>query len=259
MKLKRVLALVLALVMLVACGAVGCSQQNGDKIIIGLDDSFPPLGFRDKDNNLVGFDVDVAKETFKRLGIEVEFLPIDWTIKETELNSEKVDVLWNGYTITEARKKEVEFSDPYMNNAQVVVVTRDSGYTKLSDLAGKSLAIQSGSSAEEALDAATDFKASLAKVNGFKENLTAFLDLESGSSEAVLLDEVVANYYISTYQKDFVILDEKLAKEEYGVGFRKGDELRDKVNEELKKMAGDGTLAKISEEWFGSDVTTIGK
>ncbi len=259
MKNKKIIALILAVLMLCTAGLMGCQKQESDKVIIGVDDSFPPMGFRDDNNNIVGFDIDVATAVFERLGMEFEILPIDWTAKEVELNSNKVDLLWNGYTINDERKEKVAFSDPYLNNYQVLVVKDDSDYQTREDLAGKKLALQSGSSAEEALDAAADFKASLAEVNGFADNLKAFMELESGMSDAVLVDEVVANYYISAQKKPFRVLEDKLAQEEYGIGFRKDDPLRDKVNNELIAMAKDGSLAEISEKWFGSDVTTIGK
>ena len=261
MRMKRFLAFGLAMVMACSSLMLGCSDssKSSNKVIVGVDNGFPPMGFLNDKNELVGFDIDVAKATFAKLGMQVEFLAIDWSAKEQELNTKKVDCLWNGYTITDERKEKVNFTDPYMKNAQVIVVKKDSGIASLKDMAGKKLALQSGSSAADALDAAADLKASLGKVNEFGDNMKAFMDLESGMSDAVLLDQVVADYYIKTNNKDWVILDEKLAQEEYGIGFRKDDALRDKVNNTLKELAADGTLAKISTEWFGSDVTIIGK
>lgn len=239
---------------------LGCSGSSSEtKVIVGVDNGFPPMGFLNDQNELVGFDIDVARAVFEKLGMQVEFLAIDWNAKEQELNTKKVDCLWNGYTITDERKEKVNFSDPYMKNAQVVVVKKESGYASLGDLAGKKLALQSGSSAADALNQAAELKASLGGINEFGDNMKAFMDLEAGMSDAVLLDQVVADYYIKTNNKDWVVLDDKLALEEYGVGFRKDDPLRDKVNDTLKELAADGTLAKISTEWFGSDVTTIGK
>ena len=260
MKMKRILALCLALVIGCCSMLLGCSGSSSEtKVIVGVDNGFPPMGFLNDQNELVGFDIDVAKAVFEKLGMQAEFLAIDWNAKEQELNTKKVDCLWNGYTITDERKEKVNFSDPYMKNAQVIVVKKESGYVSISDLAGKKLALQSGSSAEDALDEAADFKASLGGINEFGDNMKAFMDLEAGMSDAVLLDQVVADYYIKTNNKDWIVLDDKLALEEYGVGFRKDDPLRDKVNDTLKELAADGTLAKISTEWFGSDVTTIGK
>lgn len=190
--------------------------------------------------------------------MEVEFVAIDWSAKEQELNTEKVDCLWNGYTITDERKEKVNFTDAYMKNAQAIVVKKDSGIETFEDLAGKSIALQSGSTAEDALNAAEELKASLAGVNAVADNMKAFMELETGLSDAVIVDSVVADYYITSNNEEWVLLEETLADEEYGVGFRKDDPLRDKVNDTLKELAADGTLEKISTEWFGYDVTTIG-
>lgn len=232
--------------------------QSAGTMVLGLDDAFPPMGFRDEKNEIVGFDIDVAKEVCKRLGIELKLQPIDWDSKSLELNSGKIDCIWNGLTITEERSKEVNFTDPYMQNRQVVIVRGDSAIKTLADLEGKVVALQAASSAADALSANPEVKDSLGEIVELSDNVTAFLDLETQISDAVLMDEVVAAYYIAKNNKDFVILDEALAEETYGVGFRKGDQaLRDKVNNELKAMSEDGTLTKISETWFGRDVTVI--
>ena len=170
--------------------------------ILGLDDSFPPMGYRDSENNIVGFDIDMAQAVCDKLGWTLKVQPIDWDANQMELNSGNIDCIWNGMTLTDERLEMMDCSDPYMANEQVVVVRKDSGYTKLEDLAGKKLALQTGSSAENALDAAADFKASLGSVNTFADNLTCFMDLEQGSSDAVLVDSIVAGWYITTGQTE---------------------------------------------------------
>lgn len=170
------------------------------KLTMGLDDSFPPMGFRDDNGELVGFDIDVAKEVAKRLDVELVLQPIDWAVKEQELATKKIDFIWNGYTITEERKQQVLFSEPYMSNNQVAVVRSDSGYKTLDDLAGKKVGVQSGSSAMDAIQANVDFANSIELVE-FKENTVALSDLEKGGVDAVVLDEVVANYYIKSKSK----------------------------------------------------------
>ena len=193
-----------------------------------------------------------------RMGVELKLQPIDWSSNILELNSGNIDCIWNGFTISDERKAEVNFSDPYMQNRQVVIVSGDSGITALSDLKGKTLCLQTGSSAADALAANADFKASLGDVVEVNDNVTAFMELDGKTSDALLMDEIVAAYYITQNKKDYVILDESLADEEYGVGFRLGDNtLRDEVNSQLKAMAADGTLKKISDTWFGKDVTVI--
>jgi polar amino acid transport system substrate-binding protein len=228
------------------------------KFIVGLDDHFPPMGFRDEANNIVGFDIDLAKAVAAELGFEIEFLPIDWAVKDQELAAGNVDCLWNGYTLTEQRKTDLSVSAPYMKNRQIVITLADSPVAALTDLAGKTLALQSGSSANDALDSVPDFAATLSGVLFFEDNTRALMDLEAGGCDAVLMDEVVAKYYVTQDGKYQIVPDSSLAEEEYGIGFRKADtELRDKVDQALKDLKADGTAASISTEWFGEDVTII--
>ncbi|HHV41823.1 MAG TPA: amino acid ABC transporter substrate-binding protein [Clostridiaceae bacterium] len=231
-------------------------EEKG-KIVMGLDDNFPPMGYRDENNEIVGFDVDLATEVASRLGVELELLPIDWKMKQNELDAGNVDLLWNGYSFTEERNEDNTLSAPYLANDQVVVVMSASGVTDLAGLADKTLALQEESSAEQALDAAEKFKASLADIVPFRDNVTAFLDLESGNSDALLIDKVVAEYYVSQKNEaDYMILGESLAPETYVIGFRKGEvAFKDKIEETLRDMKADGKLAEIATEWFGSDVT----
>ncbi len=230
------------------------------QFVLGLDDSFPPMGFRDESGEIVGFDIDVAKEVCSRLGIKLVPQPIDWAAKEQELATGNIDCIWNGFTITEERKNALTFSDPYVNNAQVAVVKGDSSYKALADLAGKKVGVQAGSSAQDAIDDTPDFKKSVKSVVEFKDNLTALMDLEIGGVDAVVMDLLVANDNINRSGKNFRVLEEGLSKEEYGIGFRKGDvALRDAVQGKLNEMAKDGSLAKIATKWFGADITVVGK
>ena len=234
--------------------------KDRGKLILGLDDSFPPMGFRDDSNNIVGFDIDLAKEVAKKLGVELVLQPISWDAKDTELSTKNIDCIWNGFSITPEREKNLTMSMPYMENKIALVVKNNSDIQSMADMKGKSLAVQSGSSAEEALnsDANKAFKDSIGQVNGFSDYETALMDLETGNSEAVLMDSVVANYMITESGKDYEVLDGSLVAEQYAIGFRKGDvALSDAVNNALKELKADGTVAKISTQWFGSDLTTI--
>jgi len=227
-------------------------------LILGLDSAFPPMGFINDKNEIVGFDIDLAREVTSRMGVELKLQPIDWSSNILELNSGNIDCIWNGFSISEERKAEVNFTDAYMQNRQVVIVRGDSGINTLADMAGKTLCLQAGSSASDALASNADFKASLKEVVELSDNVTAFMELEGKTSDAILMDEIVAAYYITQNAKDYKILDESLADEQYGVGFRLADQsLRDEVNNQLKAMAADGTLAEISNTWFGKDVTVI--
>ncbi len=232
-------------------------EKNGE-FVLGLDDSFPPMGFRDENGAIVGFDVDIAKEVCSRLNIELKLQPINWDAKEQELNSGKIDCIWNGFTITEERKNNLLFTEPYMNNRQVLIVSADAAFQTQADLKGKKLGLQAGSSAADALNSAADFKTGLKEVVEFDDNMTALMDLEKGGIDAVLMDEIVARFYIQNKNKKYQVLDEELAKEDYGIGFRKQDqELMEKIQDTLKDMAKDGKSAEISAKWFGKDITTI--
>ncbi len=237
------------------------------EIVLGMDDAFPPMGYTDTTTGeIIGFDVDVATEVFSRLGVELKLQPIEWSTKEMELDGGNVDLLWNGYSYTEERAEKQTLSDAYMKNNQVILVKEDSSYQSLADLAGKSLGVQSDSSAESALESeeATEFRESLGEIVPIDDYSKAILEIQNGLIEAIAIDEVVARFYLTNDPGAYRILEEEdgtvesLAVEDYVIGFRKGDQaLCDKVNETLKEMKADGTLAEISEKWFGEDVTTI--
>ncbi|MCL2128392.1 MAG: amino acid ABC transporter substrate-binding protein [Treponema sp.] len=245
-----------------AAGGDNSLQQilNKKKFVMGLDDSFPPMGFRNENNEIVGYDVDLAREVAKRMGVELVLQPIDWAAKEQELNTGEIDCIWNGFTITEERKKNVLYSPPYLRNAQVIVVKGDSSVNSMNDLAGKTAGTQAGSSSIEAIDDAPEFKASLKGLVEYKDFLTALMDLDVGGIDAVVIDLVVANDNINRSGKNFRIIGDRLEEEEFGIGFRLGDKaLCDRVWAALLDMAKDGTVAKISTQWMGADISIIGK
>ncbi|MBR3543087.1 MAG: amino acid ABC transporter substrate-binding protein [Treponema sp.] len=264
------IALILAAALL-AASLFGCAKKGGSAdnslaqlksrgvFVLGLDDSFPPMGFRDENNEIVGFDIDLAKEVAKRLGVQFKAQPINWDSKEQELNTGKIDCIWNGLTITEERKKALSFTKPYLANKQVVVVRKGAGLNSLSDMYGKTIALQSGSSAEDAVNDSPDFKAGVKELVFLDQNLMALNDLAIGGVDGVVMDSVVAEYAIAESGMPLVTLDESLASEEYGIAFRKNDvKLTDEVQKILEEMAADGTVARISTAWFGSDITVIG-
>lgn len=253
--MKRIAAILLilsaALMIFTACSS--SNGADGDKLIIGIDDKFAPMGFRDENNEIVGFDIDYAKAAAEKMGMTVEFQPIDWSTKESELSSGRIDLIWNGYTITDERKGKVLFTKPYLANAQVVVTLADSDITKLDDLAGKEVGLQSLSSAADALNS-NPVKDQIKKVTEYKDNVTALNDLKIGRVQAVVIDEVVVKYYMSKDEGTFKLLDESLAPEEYGIGVKKGnEELLDKLQKALDEINADGTATKISQQWFGED------
>ncbi len=262
MNIKKMIAVgamtAAAAAMLAGCGGQEkqAEQKLPDKIVIGLDDNFPPMGFRDDNGELVGFDIDLAKEAGKRLGIPVEFKPIDWDSKEAALKSKQVDMLWNGLTITEDRGKQIAFSKPYLNNAQILVVRADSPITDRAGLAGKTIGTQEGSSSVEALDKQADFKNSLQDVKKYGDFVAAFMDLEVGRTDGLLVDSVVGRYYMSKKPGKFKVIDDKMGDEQYGVGMRQEDKLlQEKLDGVLKDMSADGTMTKLSQKWFNEDIT----
>ncbi|TCN22313.1 amino acid ABC transporter substrate-binding protein [Mesobacillus foraminis] len=255
--MKRLATMILIIASLLAIAA-GCSnsaakEKKDEALVIGIDDKFAPMGFRDEDNNIVGFDIDYAKAAAEKMGAEVKFQPIDWKTKEAELSSGRIDLIWNGYTITDERKEKVLFTKPYLKNAQVVVTLADSKVAKLKDLEGKVVGLQSLSSASDALNAAP-IKEKIKTVTEFSDNVQALTDLKSGRLDAVVIDEIVINYYMAKEKEAFKVLDESLAPEEYGIGVKKGnEELLDKLQTALDDLNEDGTAAEISEKWFGEN------
>lgn len=260
---------IFAMLILVSSIIVGCSkgdnsaanlnQNNTDRttLVMGLDDTFAPMGFRDENGEIVGFDIDLAKEAANRMDINIEFQPIDWSMKETELSAGNIDFIWNGYTVTGERREKVAFSKPYLENSQIIVVLADSPVNTKADLAGKVVCIQAESSAIDAVNKEPDFVKSLkdGALIEFSTNNEAFNDLESGRSDALVVDEVLARYYMKQKgQEKYKVLDEDFGDEEYAVGLRKDDtELLKKLDAALDEMKADGTYDEIYSKWFSEN------
>ena len=262
-----------------ASSAAGASSsapdQSWDKVksagqlVLGFDKAFPPMGYVDtKTGETVGFDIDMATEACKRLDIKVKFQPINWDNKQAELDNGNVDCLWNGFSKTEERAKQFNLSIPYMKNNQVILVKTGSSYQGLDSLSGKTIGVQSDSSAETALNdpANSAFKGSLKQIVKIDDYSKAVLEIQNGTIDAIAIDEVVARYYLTNNPGAYMILQDKggkdisLAVEDYVVGFRKNDEaLKVKIEGVLREMSKDGAAAKISQKWFGKDVSTLPK
>lgn len=268
MKRKSLLILVLCFSLLLIVSGCGSqeAQEQGDTswqdikdkghFVVGLDDAFPPMGFREAGTNeIVGFDIDLAKEAAKRMGVEVEFQPVVWDTIAEELNGGNIDVVWNGLTITESRQKKIAFTDPYLENRQVIAVQKGSKISSKADLAGKKVGLQAGSSAKEAVQKDTETYNSIGEIFEFGTNDEALLDLKAGRLDAVVLDEVVCRYYVLKTPDVYQVLDEDFGEEVYGVGLRKGDKsFLNKLQETLDEIKEDGTAAEISKKWFGKDL-----
>lgn len=233
------------------------SKDNDDKtLVVGFDQNFPPFGYVDDDGNYVGFDIDLAKEAAKRMDMKIKLQPIDWDSKDMELESGTIDCIWNGFTIN-GREDKYTFTDPYMDNSQVVVVKTDSGINNLSDLKDKNVEVQKESSAETAINDNKKLKKSFGQLTSVADYNTGIMDLESGAADAVAMDIYVAKDQIAG-KDDLKILDEQISSEQYAVGFLKGNtKLRDKVEKALKEMVKDGKFQEISEKWFDGENVCI--
>ena len=270
--MKKTVSLLLSLLMVMSCvfalAACGGKKTEGDggttapseettvdtsadakKLIVGFDAEFPPYGFVAEDGSYDGFDLAMAKELCSRLGWEFEAVAIDWNSKDAELASGNINCIWNGFTYT-GREDQYTWSEPYVENKIVLVVKADSGITSLADLAGKSVMAQAGSSAVDAINDKEGFKDTLKEVVELPDYNTGFMDLDSGSVDAVAADIGVATFNINAKDGEYVILEEPLSTEQYAVGFLLGhNALRDAVNAELLKMAEDGTMKTIAENY----------
>ena len=224
------------------------------KVVIGLDDSFPPMGFKDEKGEIVGFDIDMAKEAAKRAGMDVEFKAIDWSSKEAELKSKKIDALWNGLTVSPEREKNILFSNTYMKDKQYVIVRNDDDSIKgKADLAGKVVGVQQASTGEAALQNDPSGK-TVKETKSYADFVSAFMDLGIGRVDAVIADGVIARYLMTKEPGKYKIVEgTDYGVDNFAVGFRKDDTaLRDKINGILAEMKKDGTADKIAEKWLGS-------
>ena len=247
----------------------GCSKQEDGKMfadyqqkghmIVGLDDSFVPMGFRDDQGNLSGFDIDLAKAVSKELGIKIEFQPIDWSMKETELKNETIDAIWNGYTITKERQENVLFSQTYLKNEQVIVTLKKNKLKSVNDFSGKVIGLQEGSSGEEAFNNNPTLLKDFVKDQdaiSYPAYTEAFLDLEAGRIDGLLIDKIFADYYLAQIENkgSFDSLPTEFPEEDYAIGFRKSEkELVSKVNEALTKVINSDEGIAISQKWFGEN------
>jgi len=258
---SKILCLALAVLLCLGIFA-GCNKkESAETFTVGFDANFPPYGYV-ANGEYVGFDIDLAKEVAKRNNWEIKLQPIEWTAKDSELESGAIDCIWNGFTMTDERLSQYAWTDAYVDNSQVFVVAKDSGIETLADLAGKTVAVQSASSAFDALNSedSADLLASFKELVEVPDYNTAFMNLESGSVDAIAMDIGVAKYQISTHGDEYVILEEALVSELYGVGcLITNTELRDKIQATLEEMNEDGKLLAIATEWDLQDSLVFGQ
>lgn len=277
--IKTVIVLLLAVAMcfgiLSGCGTKASTESAvpsavvpaaGERttLTVGFDANFPPYGYTDDSGEYVGFDLDLAEEVCARNGWELIKKPIDWDSKDMELDSGTIDCIWNGFTIN-GREDSYEWTEAYVDNSQVVVVAADSGIADLAGLAGKTVLVQADSSALAALtdeenQANLDLAATFAALNEVPDYLTAFMSLDSGAADAVAMDIGVAKYQIAQNGDKYIMLDQTIAAEQYGVGFKLGNtELRDQIQKTLHEMVADGKFMEIATKWELQDAVCLGK
>lgn len=229
---------------------------DAGQLVIGLDAGYPPIGYTDESGEIVGFDIDVAQEVCRRLGISLVKHPIAWADKEDALNSGEIDCIWNGMSITPARAEVMTLSEPYIRNELIFVVREDSPAQLPRDLKGMTVGVQRASTTQDAIEAAELYPD--ITVVTFDGTTTLFQGLQQGEVDAALMDSLAAYYFLFSGEEHYYVLDGSMGSEECAVGFRKGDQaLRDKVQEFLGEMKADGTLGEISRKWFGSDITIV--
>lgn len=270
-KILAFLALLLVLFTLNACSNATQRANTQDtwskiqkkkQVVVGLDDSFVPMGFAKKNGQLTGYDIELAKAVFKLYGINVSFQTIDWSMNVTELRNGTIDLIWNGYSITSQRKQKVAFSRPYLRNEQVLVVKKNSGINIFAQMRGKDIGMQTGSTAEQWYEGRQRILSAKRRIL-YDQIPNAFLDLNAGRIQGILLDEVYANYYIahqSNHQNYRVIINRQVPADLFAVGMRKGDRaLKSKINAGLQKLQDNGKLARLNEKWFGRKSNYLGK
>ena len=273
-KRKGILGL-LALVGVTVMTLAGCTQlasnpkvDNWDKyqqqksITVGFDNTFVPMGFEEKNGNYAGFDIELAKYVSKKLGITVHFQPIDWDMKETELQNGTIDAIWNGYSATDERREKVAFTIPYMQNTQILVVKKTSGIHSVEDMTGKVLGAQNGSSG--ILDFEEHPEVLKNRVKGgdadqYQSVNEAIIDLKNDRIDALLIDRVYADYYLTTegIADEYDTIPSGFESESFAVGVRPADKkLLEALNEAFKELYQEGIFQQISQKWFGEDVAT---
>lgn len=275
MKKRKGILGFLTLVGMAVMSLAGCTQlasnpkvDNWDKyqqqksITVGFDNTFVPMGFEEKNGNYAGFDIELAKYVSKKLGIQVHFQPIDWDMKETELQNGTIDAIWNGYSATDERREKVAFTIPYMQNTQILVVKKTSGIHSVEDMTGKVLGAQNGSSGM--LDFEEHPEVLKNRVKGgdadqYQSVNEAIIDLKNDRIDALLIDRVYADYYLTTegIADEYDAIPSGFESESFAVGVRPADKkLLEALNQAFKELYQEGIFQQISQKWFGEDVAT---
>lgn len=263
LKFVAVIFVLLFTVFLFSCGEDNSNEDSSlndikeaGKLILGCDSEFPPMGFEDENGNITGFDVELAKLVADRIGVSLEPKAINWDTKELELSSGKIDCIWNGYTINQERDGKVEFTKPYLNNKQVLVVVSNSSIKKIADLKDKIVGAQITSAGEDAVKKNKALFPIIKSLKTYENYEQAVIDLSSSSRvDAVAIDLIYIEYFMKKKPDTFRILDETLSDEYYGIGLRKGSvSLRKAIDDALDSLMEDGTIEKLSKKWFSKNI-----
>ena len=236
--------------------------QKQGSITIGFDNTFVPMGFEEKNGQYAGFDIDLAQAVSEKLGIQIKFQPIDWDMKETELQNGTIDAIWNGYTATDERKEKVAFTIPYMENQQVLVSKKSQNIHSVQDMTDKVLGAQAGSSGYLNFERQPELlknRVKDQKANQYQSFNEALIDLKNDRIDALLIDRVYANYYLQSegILSDYNVFSAGFESEAFAVGVRPADKtLLDALNQAFVSLYQEGKFQEISQKWFGEDVAT---
>lgn len=263
---KPVAAIMLLFMVFCFAGCAGREKGDGDEslkkvldagqLILGLDENYPPMGYRDESGQIVGFDIDMAQEVCKRMGIRLVTQSIEWDKKEELLNAGTIDCIWNGMSVSPERSASMCLSQSYLRSELVFVVLSDSGMEDVHDIKGKTVGVQLGSTTEDELRGSA-LMPDITLV-GYVDNKELMQDLENRKVDVAFIDTISTYYYSSKSDENITVMPTVFSREELAIGFRKNDiELRNKIQETINEMNADGTLKQISEKWFGSDITVL--
>jgi polar amino acid transport system substrate-binding protein len=228
----------------------GDPTNTDEKFIVGFNSQYPPFGYIDDKGEYTGFDIELAKEVCKRNNWTFKAQPIiDWNTKKLELDSNEIDCIWSEFTI-DGREDEYTWSEPYFNNSPKIIVRSDSDIDSIDDLKGKVLEVQQGTSSIDAIKNNASLNSTIEQITEVDGYETAFMDLQTGVCDGVIVDGGLANYIVAEKYPDSKILNETICQEKYGIGFKKGNtELRDQVQDTLDEMFKDGTVEKIAQKY----------
>ena len=257
---KGIIAVVVILIIILGMVYMNKDKENNREniLVVGLDDSFPPMGFRNENNEIVGFDIDLAKEVAEELGMEIKFQTISWASKEQELNSGNIDCIWNGFAYNEERAATMTLTDPYIKGENYFILKNGTKITSQEELKGKKIGVQTGSIQAQDLEK-SEFGKTI-EIIQYGENLTAFMDLETGGIDALFCSNIIGNYLITSKNKNYQTIPSENITVSNGsvVAFKQGNtELKDKVQNTLVKLNEEGKLDAISNKWFGKDMIII--